>query len=363
MRADVAIDGDRISEVGQVAERGRSEIDAADQVVSPGFVDGHTHMDAQLFWDPMGESSCWNGVTTVVMGNCGFTLAPSQAERRDLVVRNLERAEDISGEAMAQGITWGFETFPEYLDVLDQLPKGINYAAQIGHSALRTWIMGERAFDSEATEDDLAAMRRQLVDALDAGALGFTTSHSASHETSDGRPVASRVATWSEVAHLVDAVGRSDGMFELALEPGARSLDDGERAEFFDRLLGLAMSSAARVTFGVVSTNRTSDADWRGQLSLLDRASENGAHMFGQSHCRGVTIYNPFRTQLPFDRLPVWREFRARPLAEQEAGLRDPGQRARLIEAASSATYGRAIGAEARPPEYDRLEVQHHLLQ
>ena len=119
-------------------------------MVTPGFIDGHTHMDAQVFWDATGSSSCWHGVTTAVMGNCGFTLAPVRSDERALVVRNLERAEDIDPVALAEGIDWSFETFPEYLDAVDRLAKGINFAANVGHSALRTWAMGERAFEEGA---------------------------------------------------------------------------------------------------------------------------------------------------------------------------------------------------------------------
>ena len=133
--------------------------------MTPGFIDGHTHLDAQVFWDPQGANSCWHGVTTAVMGNCGFTLAPVRDDARALVVRNLERAEDIDPTALAS-IEWSWETFPEYLDAVDRLPKAINYAANIGHSALRTWAMGERAFEEEATDDDLALMQGQLDDAL-----------------------------------------------------------------------------------------------------------------------------------------------------------------------------------------------------
>src|SRR3954453_12269030 len=146
-RGDVGIIGDRIAHIGRIHERGATEVDAEGHVVTPGFIDGHTHMDAQVFWDGLGTYSCYHGVTTVVMGNCGFTLAPSSAEQAPLVVRNLERAEDISGDAMAAGIDWRWSTFAEFLDVLDGLPKGMNYAAQIGHSALRTYVMGERAFE------------------------------------------------------------------------------------------------------------------------------------------------------------------------------------------------------------------------
>src|ERR1700730_1398758 len=170
-RADVGITGGTIAFVGPIKQRSASEIDAEGHVVTPGFVDGHTHMDAQVFWDASGSNSCWHGVTTVVMGNCGFTLAPVKASERALVVRNLERAEDIDPTALAQGIDWSFETFPESLDAVDALPKGINFAANVGHSALRTWAMGERAFEEEANENDLALMKGQLEASLRAGAI------------------------------------------------------------------------------------------------------------------------------------------------------------------------------------------------
>src|SRR5216110_1345170 len=175
VRADVGVKDGRIVTVGRIRDKGANEIDADGHVVTPGFIDGHTHMDAPVSWDPLGTCSCWHGVTTVVMGSCGCTLARARSDGRHLVVRNPERAEDISADAMAAGIDWKWETFPEYLDTVDTLPKGINYAGYIGHSALRTWAMGERAFEDEATEDDLRAMEQQVADAMRAGAVGFTT--------------------------------------------------------------------------------------------------------------------------------------------------------------------------------------------
>ncbi len=207
-RADVGISDGRIRFVGRIRDRAADEIDAEGQVVTPGFIDGHTHMDAQVFWDATGSSSCWHGVTSVVMGNCGFTLAPVRRHQRGLVVRNFERAEDMDPAALAAGIDWSFETFPEYLDAVDRLAKGINFAANIGHSALRTWAMGERAFEEEADDEVLAVMEGQLAESLRAGAIGLSTSRTEHHETSDNRPVASRLASWQEVMRPDRSSGR-----------------------------------------------------------------------------------------------------------------------------------------------------------
>ena len=184
-RSDVAIQDGKIAKIGRVSEKAKQTIDAEGHVVTPGFVDGHTHMDAQVFWDPIGSCSCYHGVTSVVMGNCGFTLAPCKAEEADYVFRNLERAEDLSREAMLAGIDWSWETFPEFLDVVDELPKGINYAGYIGHSALRTYTMGERAFTDEATEDEVKAMQQTVKEAMSVGAVGFSTSLQFEHLIDD----------------------------------------------------------------------------------------------------------------------------------------------------------------------------------
>ncbi len=346
-RADVGIVGDRIATIGRIAERGSVEIDAEGHAVTPGFIDGHTHMDAQVFWDPLGTNSCWHGVTTVVMGHCGFTLAPAAAAQRHLVVRNLERAEDISGAAMAAGIDWTWTTFAEYLDAVERLPKGINYAANVGHSALRTFVMGERAFEGEASPADLDAMEAELRAALRAGAYGFTTSRTHHHETSDDRPVASRLASWDEVRALVGVMGElGTGIFQLVEDPPGPD----EQAAREQRLIGLAVETG--VPFAVGATGSGERA-----LRLLDAAAAAGGRMFGLSHCRGIGTMSSFRTRLPFDGLPGWRELRARPLDEQRAALTDPSVVERLVHAAHHAPYGRAIGAEVRPPDFDRMRV------
>jgi N-acyl-D-amino-acid deacylase len=354
-RADVAVRHGRIAAIGRIREAAREVIDADGQVITPGFVDGHTHMDAQIFWDPMGTCSCWHGVTTVVMGNCGFTLAPCGKPERHLVVRNLERAEDIAAEAMDAGIDWTWTTFPEFLDRVEGLPKGINYAGYIGHSALRTYVMGERAFEKEAGEDDLRAMERELRDAIRAGAIGFTTSRSPSHETPDRRPVASRLASWDEVRRLVGVMGDMNaGVFELA---GERAGGDPERLrDYHVRLRDLAVETGRPITWGLFSRREEPDL-WRTYLALLDETAARGGRMFAQVHSRALTIVLSFKTTLPFDRLPVWRELRVLPLEQQTLRLRDAELRRRLVEAARQRDERRPIGAEARPASYEWIFV------
>ncbi len=357
-RGDVAVSGGRIAAIGRIREAAREVVDAEGHVVAPGFVDGHTHMDAQIFWDPMGTCSSWHGITTVVMGNCGFTLAPCAERDKALVVRNLQRAEDISPDAMEAGIPWSWTTYREFLATIERRPKGINYAGYLGHSALRTYVMGERAFETRATDDDLAAMTRELQDALRAGAMGFTTSRSLSHETPDGRPVASRIAAWDEVRRLVAAMGELDaGIFELAAEDVTRDDSDPEGLrEYFGRLRALAVDTGRPVTFGVFS-RRAGRQVWRRYLDLLDETAAAGGRMFGQVHSRALTVLLSFKTQLPFDRLPVWRELRALPLAEQQRRLGDPGLRRRLVETARERDDRRALGGEARPAQYEWIFV------
>ena len=354
-RADVGVVGDRIAFVGRIREAGREEIDAEGHVVTPGFIDGHTHMDAQVFWNPDGANSCWHGVTTVVMGNCGFTLAPVRPDAHGLVVRNLERAEDIDAAALAAGIEWDWETFPEYMATVDRLPKGINYAANIGHSALRTWAMGERAFEEEADDDDLKRMAGQLDDAIRAGAIGLTTSRSEHHETSDNRPVASRLASWDEVRHLVGVMGDlGTGIFEGGAE-GATSADPAVRADAGERMRSLAVETGVPLTGGVIAT----DPGGYEMLALIDSIAAVGGRMIGQTHCRGIHVLLSFKTRLPFDVLPEWEPVRALSLTEQERAFRDPAVRERLVRSAMSGDYGRwrGIGAMPRKPDFDGIEV------
>ena len=356
-RADVGVRHGRIVTIGRIRERAREVIDAEGQVVAPGFIDGHTHMDAQIFWDPLGTSSCWHGITSVVMGNCGFTLAPCAKENKHLVVRNLQRAEDIPPAAMEAGIEWRWTTYPEFLDCLESLPKGINYAGYVGHSAIRTYVMGERAFEQGASEDDLKAMEREVRDAIRAGAIGFTTSRSPAHETPDGRYVASRMATWDEVRRLVGVMGELNaGLFEIAGEGVDRAPNDPGLRDYHVRLRDLAVESGRPVTFGVFSRRDVPDV-WRKYLALLDETAGAGGRMFAQVHSRSLSALLSFKTQTPFDHLPVWKDVRALPLAEQRRQLRDPEMRRRLIAASGERDGRRPLGTEAKLADYDRLLV------
>jgi len=351
-RADVAIKNGKIAHIGRVNEKAKRTVDAEGHVVTPGFVDGHTHMDAQVFWDPIGSCSCYHGVTTAVMGNCGFTLAPCKQEDADLVFRNLERAEDLSRDAMLAGIDWSWETFPQFLDAVDALPKGINYAGYIGHSALRTYTMGERAFTEEATEDDLRQMQHLVKEAVNAGAIGFSTSRTFNHITADDRPVASRLAHWDEVRAIVNAVGETGkGVFEIAGEAPGR---DPERIrEYHQRLRDLAVESGVTQTWGMFSTRLAPDL-WRPYFDLLDETSQAGGRMFAQVHTRALNTLLSFESYTPFDNRELWSDIRALPLAEQQAKLADPAIKAKLVEIANREHTGpRIVGAEPRPPEWD----------
>jgi N-acyl-D-aspartate/D-glutamate deacylase len=356
-RADVGIRRGKIAPIGKLREGATEVLDAEGHIVAPGFIDAHTHMDAQVFWDPLGTCSCWHGITSVVMGNCGFSLAPCGEKDKLLVMRNLERAEDIAPEAMEAGIKWSWTTFPEYLDAVDKVPKGINYTAYIGHSALRTYVMGERAFTEAGTPDDVAAMKREVRNAIRAGAIGFTTSRTRNHQTPDGHPVASRLATWDEVRQLVGVMGELNaGIFEIAGED--TGLSPERIQEYMDRLKALAVDTGVPVTFGMFSNRKAPDY-WRPFFTLADETAAAGGRMFLQVHSRSLNVVLSFETVTPFDKLPVWRDIRKLPLAEQEAKLRDPEIRQKLAEAIyqTPRDTNRRVGPEPRSANFKWLFV------
>jgi N-acyl-D-aspartate/D-glutamate deacylase len=345
-RADVGVMGGRVVAVGEVDERGRRQIDADGCIVAPGFIDGHTHLDAQIFWDPVCASLSSHGVTTAVMGNCGFTLAPAGEKDVDLVLRSIERAEDMKRSAILAGVPWEWESFPEYLDAVDGLPKAFNCAAYVGHSALRAHVMGERAFEAPATEEEIAAMALEVEQSLRAGALGFSTSRSFNHLTFGDRPVASRWADWAEVVALAEVMGRlGGGVFQLAPE----RLDDPEqRRDFEYRLVELTRRTGRPATFMIAR-------DVKMLEGLANEIASSGGRVVGQVHLRSLANVYSFQTSLPFDGLPSWKELRGLPLPEQQRRLASHELRTSLVDEAMRGRYGPVYGAEPKPPAFELM--------
>jgi N-acyl-D-amino-acid deacylase len=359
-RGDVGIREGRIVEIGRVGSVAERVIDADGLVVAPGFVDGHTHMDAQVAWDPMGTCSCWHGVTTVIMGNCGFALAPCRPEEREWFARCLTAVEDIPTEAMLTGIDWTWETFPEYLATVERLPKAINYGAYIGHSALRMYVMGKRALSEPATEEDLTRMTAAVKEAIRVGAMGFSSSRSTTHVTPDDTPVPSRIAEWAEVDRLVGAMGElGAGIFQVGPDISGGA---AQRA-FLARLKQVALESGRPVMFGTISSRQGVDPNpWTYQLEYLDECAAAGARVWGQTGTRSINAIFSLKSYLPFDVLPAWRELRRLPLTEQKRRLADPATRRTLIAEEAHMRPrdnvfqgGGAATTDPRRPDYDNL--------
>jgi N-acyl-D-aspartate/D-glutamate deacylase len=324
---DVAIDGERIAAVGRVAERGREELDARGLLVTPGFVDVHTHYDGQVTWDPYLSPSCWHGVTTVVMGNCGVGFAPADPARHDWLISLMEGVEDIPGTALHEGIQWGWEHFSEYLDQVEKLPHAIDVAAQLPHGALRAYVMGERGADHRVTPsaDEIAAMAREARDAVEAGALGFSTSRTVNHRTKAGAHTPSLTATAEELL----GIGRGlrdagKGVFQVV-------------ADFFDLesefalLRRIAEENRRPLSFSLMQNDRC-PADWRRLLELTEAAARDGVLMRAQVASRPVGLLMGLEGSVhPFLGCPSFAEIATLPLAERVKRMQDPALRARLI--------------------------------
>ena len=359
-RGDVGIKDGRIVEIGRIRSTAERTLDADGLIVAPGFIDGHTHMDAQVAWDRIGSCSCWHGVTTVIMGNCGFALAPRPPAEREWFARCLTAVEDIPTEAMMAGIDWTWETFPEYLATVDRLPKAINYGAYIGHSALRMYVMGKRALTETATEDDLSRMVAAVREAMRAGAMGFSSSRATTHVTPDDTPVASRIADWTELDRLVGAMAELNaGVFQMGPD-----ISGGEaQRRFLERLRQLALETGRPVMFGTLSSRQGDRPNpWTYQLEFIDQCAAAGAKMWGQTTTRSINAIFSLKSYLPFDVLPAWRELRRLPLAEQKRRLADPATRRQLI--ADEARMkprdnvfqgGGAATTDPRKPDYANL--------
>jgi len=359
-RADVGITDGRIVEIGRIRSTAERTLDADGLIVAPGFIDGHTHMDAQVAWDRMGSCSCWHGVTTVIMGNCGFALAPCPPADREWFARCLTAVEDIPTEAMMAGIDWTWETFPEYLANVDRLPKAINYGAYIGHSALRMYVMGKRALTERATEDDLSRMTAEVQEAIRVGAMGFSSSRATTHVTPDNTPVASRIADWTELERLVGAMAELNaGVFQVGPD-----VSGGEaQRRFLERLKQLAIETGRPMMFGTISSRQGDRPNpWTYQLDYLDECAAAGARMWGQTTTRSINAIFSLKSYLPFDVLPGWRRLRGLPLAEQKRQLADPAMRRQLIAEEAGMKPrdnvfqgGGAATTDPRKPDYTNL--------
>ena len=242
--ADVAITGDRISDIGSGLS-GKVELDAGGQVVAPGFIDIHTHYDAQVFWDPALSPSCYHGVTSVIAGNCGFSIAPTLSRHQDLIARTLENVEDMNVDSLAEGIPWDFETFPEYLDSISRRGIALNFGAYIGHTALRLFVVGDEAYERASTDEEVARMVEVVAEAIDAGAAGLATSFAMTHRGADGLPIPSRFATREEFEALIGVLGQK--------RRGVVSIAPGEQVGI-DDMYALQPQVGVPFTYGALLT-------------------------------------------------------------------------------------------------------------
>jgi len=336
-RADVAIDGDRVVDVGTVEAKGRREIEADGAYVTPGFVDVHTHLDAQIAWDPDATSSCWHGVTSVVLGNCGVTFAPVKRGEERWLAELMESVEDIPAESILAGLDWSWETYGEYLAAVDALPKGVNVGGMIGHCALRHYAMGERALDeTPATDDDISAMCKLVDEAVDAGALGFSTSRTLLHRVPDGRPVPGTWADERELLAIADVLGRhGHGVYEVAPRferPGEDH--ENTRAEVH-WMAEINRRTGRPVTFGLAQSNAGPEL-YRTILELVDEEAGRGGNLRPQTTARGIGLLFGMQHRTFFDRVPAWTALQSLTLDERLAVLDDETRRAELIRDAEA---------------------------
>ena len=335
-RADVAIDGDRITAVGVVSERGEREIDASDRLVTPGFVDIHTHLDAQLFWDPVASSSCWHGVTTVVLGNCGVTFAPVRPGQEGYLARMMDSLEDIPADTIMAGLDWGWETYGQYLRALGRRRLGVNVGGMIGHATLRYYVMGARSLDeAPATEEDIAGMAAVVAEAMDGGALGFSTSRSFLHTVPDGTPLPGTFALPEELAAIAGVLAaRGRGVIEVVPRIGER--DGAARENSIAELAWMedvSRGSGRPLTFAITQSDRRPGL-WSWVMEQAAAARGRGADLRPQTSARGTAILYGLVGRTPYDTLPAWAELMAKPWPQRVEALADDAARGRLVEEA-----------------------------
>ena len=339
--ADVAVTDGIVTEIADAGTLAGTDatrtIDADGLVVTPGFVDIHTHFDGQITWDPLLTPTCWHGVTTVVFGNCGVGFAPARPDKHDWLIGLMEGVEDIPGAALSEGIQWGWESYPEYLDMVDGVPKSLDVGSQIPHGAVRAYVMGERGAKNEpATAEDIDAMAAIVRDAIAHGALGVSTSRTIAHMAIDGEPVPGTFAAEDELfgigRALADAGG---GIFELA-PAGALGEDLAAPDREMDWMRRLSAAIGRPVSFALTQNDHDPDS-WRRMLELAGEARAEGALVRPQVAGRPVTLLLGLETFHPFAYCRSWAELGLLPLAEKVAKLRgDAELRARLIREAST---------------------------
>jgi len=325
-QADVAVQGDKIVAVGQGLGRGVQEIDATGKIVTPGFVDIHTHYDGQATWDQEMAPSSWHGVTTVVMGNCGVGFAPAEPSRHEWLIGLMEGVEDIPGSALAEGMSWNWETFPEYMDALEALPRTIDVAAQVPHGSVRAYVMGDRgARNEDPTETDIALMAAIVEDGLKAGALGFSTSRTVLHKSIEKELVPGTTATKEELLAIGAAMGRvGHGVFEL-------SSDLVPEWDEFGWMGKLSREYGVPVTYTALQSPIKA-MPFDDMLKNMREENAKGANILAQVSMRATGLILGFQASLhPFTAKASWMAIAHKPWVEQWAALNDPEFRARLI--------------------------------
>jgi N-acyl-D-aspartate/D-glutamate deacylase len=346
--ADVAIEGGLIVEVGEISAAARVVVDADGALVTPGFVDIHTHYDGQVTWDNRLVPSSWHGVTTVVMGNCGVGFAPCRPLDHDRIIELMEGVEDIPGTALHEGIPWAWESFGEYLDYLSARPFDIDVATQVPHGAVRLYVMGERGARGEpATPEDIDVMGQMCRGAIDAGALGFSTSRTTNHRTSRGEPTPSLRATADELVGIARAI---DGAGVLQAVSDFADVD----AEF-GLLRAMVEESGCPLSVSVAAEPHR--APWSGLRSRIAAAAREGLPMRGQVGARAIGVLLGLQTSVnPFSGVPAYREVTDLPLEDKVRALSRPERReALLTQIGEGGRFGRfdRVFELADPPDYE----------
>ncbi len=358
--ADVAIRDGQIAEVGRVGGPAREEIDARGRLVTPGFVDIHTHYDGQATWDPHLSPSCYHGVTTVVMGNCGVGFAPVHPDQHTFLIELMEGVEDIPGTALHEGIQWEWETFPEYLDALDKRRYAMDIATQVPHGAVRAYVMGERGANNEpATPEDIAAMAAIVKEGVAVGALGFSTSRTIAHTAISGEPVPGTFAAEDELFGIGRVLGELDkGLFEVA-PAGAEGMDLAAPKKELDWMLRLSKEIGRPVTFAMLQVDAAPDL-WRELLELSADAVEAGADVFPQIAGRPFGMLIGHQTVIhPFADRPTFAKLMDLPFEERIARLRDPEIKRSILSERNEETLSMLLAHLGRffpmgdPPNYE----------